>query len=89
MIIISDMFMHMENVKSCFLKDAMSVSFKSKVFHLTFKPNSGSETYSRKYEKLSKIIIHACKNSTEKMNLLKMCGPQIRLCLFTFQPIAS
>jgi len=23
------------------------------------------------------------------MNLLKMCGPQIRLCLFTFWPIAS
>ena len=22
------------------------------------------------------------------MNLLKMCGPQIRLCLFTFRPIA-
>ena len=26
---------------------------------------------------------------TEKMNLLKMSGPQIRLCLFTFRPIAS
>jgi len=25
----------------------------------------------------------------KKMNLLKMCGPQIRLCLFTFRPIAS
>jgi len=23
------------------------------------------------------------------MNLLKMSGPQIRLCLFTFRPIAS
>ena len=23
------------------------------------------------------------------MNLLKMCGPQIRLCLFLFRPIAS
>ena len=23
------------------------------------------------------------------MNLLKMCGQQIRLCLFTFRPIAS
>jgi len=28
-------------------------------------------------------------NITEKMNLLKMCGPQIWLCLFTFRPIAS
>jgi len=25
----------------------------------------------------------------KKMNLLKMCGLQIRLCLFTFRPIAS
>jgi len=23
------------------------------------------------------------------MNLLKMCGPEIQLCLFTFRPIAS
>jgi len=29
------------------------------------------------------------KNITEKLNLLKMCGPQMRLCLFTFRPIAS
>ena len=41
------------------------------------------------YEKLQNIVIHACKNITEKMNLLKMCGPQIRLCLFTFRPIVS
>ena len=41
------------------------------------------------YEKLLNIVIHACKNIREKMNLLKMCGPQIRLCLFTFRPIAS
>jgi len=33
--------------------------------------------------------MRACKNITEKMNLLKMCGSQIRLCLFTFWPIAS
>jgi len=29
------------------------------------------------------------KNITEKMYLLKMSGPQIWLCLFTFRPIAS
>ena len=40
--------------------------------HLTFKPYLSSETYSRKYEKLPNIVIHACKNMTEKMNLLKM-----------------
>ena len=45
--------------------------------------------YSRKYEKLPNIVIHACKYMTEKMNLLKISGPQIWLCLFTFRPIAS
>jgi len=57
--------------------------------HLTFWPHLSSETYSRKYEKLPHIVIYACNNITEKMNLLKMCAPQIRLCLFTFRPIAS
>jgi len=57
--------------------------------HLTFKSYLSSETYSRKYKKLPNIVIHACKNITEKMNLLKMSGPQIWLCLFTFRPIAS
>jgi len=57
--------------------------------HLTFEPHLSSETNSRKYEKLSNIAINACKNIKEKMNLLKMCGPQIRLCLFTIRPIAS
>ena len=57
--------------------------------HLTFKPYLSSETYSRKYEKLPNIVIHACKNNTEKMFLMKMSGPQIWLCLFTFRPIAS
>ena len=47
------------------------------------------ETNSRKYDKLPNIVIHACKNITENMYLLKMSGPQIRLCLFTFWPIAS
>ena len=57
--------------------------------HLTFKPYWSSDTYSRKYETLSNIIIYACMNITEKMNLLKMCVPQIRVCLFTIRPIAS
>ena len=38
-------------------------------------------------EKLPNTVIHACKNITKQMNLLKMCGPQIRLCLFTVRPI--
>jgi len=55
----------------------------------TFEQYLSSETYSRKYEKLPNIVIIACKNITEKMHLLKMSGPQIWLCLFTFRPIAS
>ena len=57
--------------------------------HLTFEQYLSSETYSRKYEKLPNIVILACNNITEKMHLLKMSGPQIWLCLFTFRPIAS
>jgi len=57
--------------------------------HLTFEQYLSSETYSRKYMKLPNIVILACKNITEKMHLLKMCGPQIWLCLFTFRSIAS
>ena len=57
--------------------------------HLTFKQFFSSETYSRKYEKLPNIVIHACKNNTEKCICWKMSDPQIWLCLFTFRPIAS
>jgi len=48
-----------------------------------------SKIYSCNYEKLPNIVIYACKILQKKMNLLKMCGPQIWLCLFTFQHIAS
>ena len=56
--------------------------------HLTFLPHLSSKTYSRNYEKLPNIVIHACKNNTEQMYLLKMSGLQIWLCLFGFRPIA-
>jgi len=39
---------------------------------LTFYPYLSSETYPLKYEKLPNIVIYACKNITEQMNLLKM-----------------
>jgi len=52
--------------------------------HLTFYRHLGSETYSRKYEKLPNTVINACNNITENMNLLKMCGLRIWRCLFTF-----
>jgi len=57
--------------------------------HLTFEQYLSSETYFHKYEKLPNIVILACKNITEIMYLLKMYGPQIWHCLFTFRPIAS
>jgi len=57
--------------------------------HLTFEQYLSSETYSSKYEKLPNIVILPCKHITEKMHLLKMSGPQIWLCLFTFRPVAS
>jgi len=57
--------------------------------HLTLKPYLSNETYSRKYEKLPNIVVHACKILQKKLFLLKMSGPQILLCLFTFRPIAS
>ena len=56
--------------------------------HLTCEQYLSSKTYSFKYEKLPNILILACKNITEKMHLLKLSGPQIWLCLFTFRPIA-
>ena len=45
--------------------------------HLTFKPYLNGETYSRKYEKLQNIVMHACKNITEKNEFVEMCSPQI------------
>ena len=57
--------------------------------HLTFKPYLNSKTYSRKYEILPNIVVHACKILQKKMYLLKMSGPPVWLCLFTFRPIAS
>ena len=60
-----------------------------KCLHLTFEQYLSSETYSSKYEKLPNIVFLALINIAEKMQLLKMSGPQIWLCLFTFRPIAS
>jgi len=45
-------------------------------------------SYSHKYEKLPNVVTHTCSNIIEKINLLKMWGPQIWLCLFTFRAIA-
>jgi len=58
----------------------MPVFFRSELFTSYILTMLGSETYSRNKEKPLNIVTHACKNITEKMNLLKMCGLQIRLC---------
>ena len=67
----------------------MPVSFRSELFTSYIFTIFSSEAYPRKYEKLPNIVIHMCTNITGKMNLLKKCSPQNRLCLFTFRPIAS
>ena len=68
----------------------MSVFLGQNCLHFTFEPYLNCETYFRKYEKLPNIVIYACKNITEKNEFtITMCGPQIRLCIFTFRPIAS
>jgi len=71
------------------LKDAMPVSFRSSLFTSYILTIFKQSNLLSNYEKLSNIVIYAYKNITENMNLLKMCGLQIRLCLFTFRPITS
>jgi len=70
------------------LKDARPVSFRSELFTSYILTYLSSETYSRNYEKLPNIVVHACK-MLQKNVFVKMSGPQIWLCLFTFRPIAS
>jgi len=48
------------------LKDAMPVSFRSELFTSYIITYISIEAYSRKYEKLPNIVVHACKNMTEK-----------------------
>jgi len=50
--------------------------------HLTFWPYLRSETYSRKYEKLSNIVIHACKNNTEKCICWKCLARNLALFIY-------
>jgi len=87
---------HLTNAITCnivnkfrYLKMLCLYRLGQNYLHLTFKPYLSSETYSRQYEKLPSIVVHACKILQKKMYLLKMSGPQIWLCLFTFRPIAS
>ena len=68
---------------------AMPVSLGQKCLHVTFYLYLGREFNPCKYEKLPNVVTHACLNISEKLTLLEMCGPHIRLCLFTFRPIAS
>ena len=43
--------------------------------HLIFGPYLISKTYSRKYEKLRNIVIHACKNIAEKNEYVENVWP--------------
>jgi len=51
------------------------------------EPRGTLDSKTDKYEKLPNIVMHACKNITEKMNFLKMCGPQIRLFYLSFETL--
>jgi len=51
--------------------------------HLTFEKYLSSETYSRKYEKLSNIVIIACKYITEKNAFVENVCPA-NLALFIY-----
>jgi len=68
-------------------KDAMPVSFGQNCLHLTIYPTLNSETYPCKYES-AKCSYSCMLKCNEKMNLLKMCGPQVWFCLLTFRHIA-
>ena len=65
-----------------FLKDDMPVSFMSELYTSYFLSIFKQWTCQILLSMHVKIL-------QKKMNLLKMCGPQIRLCLLTFRPIAS
>jgi len=68
----------------------MPVSFRSELFTsyilIIFKQWNHTPVNMRNCQ--IELFMHV-KILQKKMNLLKMCGPQIRLCLFTFRPIAS
>jgi len=44
----------------------MPASLRSNLFTFYILTYLSSEIYSRKYEKLLNIVVHACKNITEK-----------------------
>ena len=51
--------------------------------HLTFKQYLSSETYSRKYEKLPNIVVHACKILQKKNAFVENVWPA-NLALFVY-----
>jgi len=73
-----------------FIKDAMSVMFRAE------SVSSSMLTICKLWNLLAWIwetakYSYPCKLKYYriKMNLLRLCGPLIRLCLYTFRPIAS
>jgi len=55
--------------------------------HLTFKLYLSSETYCRKYKKLPNIVIHACKNNTEKCICWKCLARKFGFVYLRFDPL--
>ena len=65
----------------------MPVSFRSELFTSYILTIFKQRTYSRKYEKLPNIVIHACKNITEKMYLLKCLARKFGFVYLRFDPL--
>ena len=55
--------------------------------HLTFKPNLSSETYSRKYEKLPNIVVHARKILQKKCICWKCRARKFSFVCLRFDPL--
>jgi len=55
--------------------------------HLTFKPYLSSETYSRQYEKLPSIVVHACKILQKKCICWKCLARKFGFVFLRFDPL--
>ena len=78
--------LHMYLAKTCTVPTLYSVNI---ILNLERPINVRRYFDSRKYEKLTKKLSMHVKILQIKMNLFKLCSPQIRFCLFTLRPIAS
>jgi len=67
----------------------MPVSFRSELFTSYILTIFKHWNLLSKYEKLPNIVIHACKNITEKNEFVENVTPANSALFFTFRPIPS